>query len=100
MRRGGREVRSRTDYILGTDSCLFQNVVVWDVRRNIDHYLVLGCLRGANPATYLCYLGKRTCFPIRPLATPDKVDRMFAEIWGAIPNSPLGIAPPSGLYIP
>ena len=31
MRRGGQEVRSRTDYILGTDSCLFQNVVVWDV---------------------------------------------------------------------
>ena len=31
MRRGGQEVRSRTDYILGTDSCLFQNVVVWDM---------------------------------------------------------------------
>ena len=31
MHQGGRGVRSRTDYILGTDSYLFQNVVVWDV---------------------------------------------------------------------
>ena len=52
MHRGGREVRSRTDYILGIDSRLFQNVVVRDARHNKDHYLVLGCLRGAAPTTY------------------------------------------------
>ena len=44
MHRGGREVLSQTDYIMGTDSCLFQNVAVWDMQQNIDHYLVLWCL--------------------------------------------------------
>ena len=37
MIRYGREVRSRTDYILGTDHCLFGNVSVWDPRHNSDH---------------------------------------------------------------
>ena len=31
MPQGCWEVRSWTDYILGTESCLFQNVVVWYV---------------------------------------------------------------------
>ena len=39
---------------------------------------------------YLRYLGKRTRFTISLLATLDKVDLMFAEIWGAIPNPPWG----------
>ena len=43
----GREVRSRTDYILGTDRCLFRNVAVRDPRHNSDHYMVLGCLPSA-----------------------------------------------------
>ena len=90
MHQGGREVCSRTNYILGTESCLFHNIAVRDARHNTDHYLVLGCLCRAAPDTHLLYLGKRTCFPIRPLATLDKVDLMFAEIWGAIPNPPRG----------
>ena len=44
MHESGREVRCRTKYILGIDSRLFQNVVVWYTRHNMDHYLVLGCL--------------------------------------------------------
>ena len=32
MVRGGKEVRSRTDYILGTDRSLFRNVAVRDPR--------------------------------------------------------------------
>ena len=39
---GGQEVRSRTDYILGTDSRLFQNVAVRYAQHNTYHYLVLG----------------------------------------------------------
>ena len=35
MLRKGREVRSRTDYILGTDRCLFGNVSVWDPRPSV-----------------------------------------------------------------
>ena len=52
MHRSVREVRSRTDYILVTDSRLFQNIGFWDARHNTDHYLVLGCLCGAAPATH------------------------------------------------
>ena len=47
--RKGREVRSRTDYILGTDRCLFRNVAVRDPWHNLDHYMVMGCLPSAPP---------------------------------------------------
>ena len=43
----GRKVRSRTDYILGTDRRIFNNVTVRDPQHNSEHYLILGCLRGA-----------------------------------------------------
>ena len=49
MLQKGREVRSRTDYILGTDSRLFRNVAVRYPRHNSDHYMVLGCLTSAPP---------------------------------------------------
>ena len=49
MIRKGREVRSRTDYILGTDRRLFRNVAVWDPRHNLDPYMVLGCIPSAHP---------------------------------------------------
>ena len=42
MLRKGREVRSWTDYILGTDRRLFRNVSVRDLWHNSDHYMVLG----------------------------------------------------------
>ena len=48
MIREGREVRSGTDYILGTDLCLFWNVSVWDPAHNSDHYMVLDCLLSAS----------------------------------------------------
>ena len=44
MVRAVREVRSQTDYILGTDRCLFWNVSVRGPRHNLGHYLVRGCL--------------------------------------------------------
>ena len=47
MRRKGQVVRSRTDYILGTDRRLFRNVSVRDPRHNSDHDMVLGCLPSA-----------------------------------------------------
>ena len=49
MVRQGREVRTWTDYILGSNFWIFQNVAVWDLRHNSDHYIVLGCLKGAFP---------------------------------------------------
>ena len=87
MKRGDREVRSRTDWILGTDSHMFQNVAVWDTRHNTDHYLVLGCLLRAASATHLRYLGRHTRFPIRPLGTLVRVDRTFYNLKRTIPMS-------------
>ena len=43
-----REARYRTDYILDTDRCLFRNMSVLDSRNNLDHYLILGYLRGTT----------------------------------------------------
>ena len=45
---GGEAIRSRTDYILGTDLSLFRNVAVQDPRYNSDHYMVVGLLRGGT----------------------------------------------------
>ena len=53
IHRGGQEVRSRNNYILGIDSFLFYKVAVQDARHNTEHYLVLGCLHGAAPTTHL-----------------------------------------------
>ena len=49
MLRRVRELHYRTNYILGIDHCLLQNVAVRDARPSTDHYLVLGCIRGAMP---------------------------------------------------
>ena len=57
MLRKGQEVRSRTDYILGTDRRLFRNVTVQDPRHNSDHYMVLGCLPSAPLSETKRYLG-------------------------------------------
>ena len=58
MLRKGREMRSRTDYILGTDSRLFRNVAVRDPRHNSDHYMFLGCLTSAPPDGAQAILGR------------------------------------------
>ena len=55
--RQGREVRSRTDYILGTDRSLFGNVSIQDHQHNSDHYMVLGCLPSASLTKHTWYLG-------------------------------------------
>ena len=47
MVQEGKVVRSRTDYILGTDRRLFWNVSVRDPSHNNDHYMLLGCLHSA-----------------------------------------------------
>ena len=59
MLRNGREMRSRTDYILGTDHHLFGNVSIRDPRHNSDHYMVLGCLLSVPLTEHKRYLGGR-----------------------------------------
>ena len=57
MIRHGWEVRSRANYFLGTDHCLFQNVAIRDSRHNTNHYMVLGFLHIMNLREHQCYLG-------------------------------------------
>ena len=57
MLQKGREVRSRTDYILGMDRRLFGNISVRDPRHNSDHYMVLGFLTSASLTEHKRYLG-------------------------------------------
>ena len=88
MHWGSQEMRSWTDYIMGTESHLFRNVVVQDAKHNTDHYLLLGCLCGSTPAAHSRYLERHTRFPIRTPETSDRVDHIFSELRRDIPRSP------------
>ena len=79
-------VRSRTDYILGTDRRLFQNVAVQDPRHNTDHYMVLGCLPGAPLAKTKRYQGGQRRWPVAPPAAPSRVDTLFEALRRAVPK--------------
>ena len=46
--RQGRVVRSQTDYILGSDRWIFQNMAVRDQRYNYDYFMVVGSLHRAS----------------------------------------------------
>ena len=48
MVREGKVIRSRTDYLLGTDRSLFRNVAVQDPIQNSDHNMVVGQLWGGT----------------------------------------------------
>ena len=74
MLRKVREVRSPTDYILGTDCRLFRNVTVQDPRHNSDHYMVLGCLTSAPLSETKRYLRGWKRWPVRPPVKPTKGD--------------------------
>ena len=60
----------RTNYILGIDRCLLQNLAVQDARHNMYHYLVLGYLCDAAPDAHLCYHGENQLFPHQDSDTP------------------------------
>ena len=80
MLQKGREVRSRTDYILGTNCRLFGNVSVRDPRHNSDHYMVLGCFPSASLMEHKRYLGGRKKLPLWPPTDPMREDDAFAAL--------------------
>ena len=84
MIREGREVRSRTDYILGTDHRIFGNVSVRDPRHNSDHYMVLGCLHRAPLREHASYLGGLKRLPLRPPTAPTREDGIFLALRRAV----------------
>ena len=80
MLRKGREVRSRTNYIMGTDHRLFGNVSVREPRHNSDYYLVLGCLHSASLKEHMWYLGERKKPPLCLPTKPTREDKIFAAL--------------------
>ena len=86
--RQGKVVKSRTDYILGSDRWIFQNVAVQVPRHNYDHFMVVECLCGSSMREQLCYLGIITRLRIRPpgIQTRMRVDKLFAELRRAVPK--------------
>ena len=86
MRQKGQVVRSRTDYILETDSRLFKNVAVRDPRHNSYHYMVLGCLPSAPLLVTKQYLGGQKRWPVRPPTEPSQTDTPFAALRRSVPK--------------
>ena len=64
MVRLARGVQYQTDYILETDRCIFRNVSISNLRFNLDHHMVLGCLYSAPLREYTKYLGQSICPPL------------------------------------
>ena len=79
MVRGGKAVRSRTDYILGTDRSLFRNVAVRDPRHNPDHYMVMGLLQGGTVREHIRYIAGRQRVPLTPPKQPTREDSLFGD---------------------
>ena len=84
MMRGGKVVRSRTDYILGTDRSLFRNVAARDLRYNSDHYMVMGLLRGGTARAHDKYIAGRRTVPMKPLRRPTREDELFGDLRRAV----------------
>ena len=86
MLRKGRDVRYRTDYILGTDCRIFGNVSVCDPRHNSDHYMVLSCLHSNSLTEHKWYLGGRKKIPLKSPAESTREDKCFAALRRAVPK--------------
>ena len=82
----GKEVRSRTDYILGTDRRIFWNVSVRDPMHNSDQSLVLGCLLSPPLREHSDYLGRHKRLSIRPTTTPTRKNGIFAALRRSAPK--------------
>ena len=88
MQRRYQVVHYRTDYLLGVDRFLYQNVLVWYVRHNMDPYLVLGCLLGAPVQEYTRYFGNKRRFSLWTPQKASDTDRLFAELCRVVSNPP------------
>jgi len=81
--RGGFLIRSRCDYILGSDRRMFCNVYLKDPRCfSSDHFMVIGKLTSATRSRNRSYLRGRTRFPLRaPKWGPlTRVDTIFQAL--------------------
>ena len=77
MVRKGKAIRTRTDYLLGTDRSLFRNVAVQYPRHNSDQYMVVGQLRGGTSREHVRYIKGRRRLPLLPPKEPTREDKLF-----------------------
>ena len=94
MVRQGRVGRSKTDYILGSDHQIFENVAIRDLRHNSNHLMVMGCLHRSSLRENSRYLGRRTCLPLQPPEhqTRTRVEKIFSELRRAVLNTDKWVA--------
>ena len=86
MVRRGEAIRSRTDYILGTDRSLFRNVAVRDPRYNSYHYMAVGLLKGGTASEHIRYIAERRRIPLKPPEQPTREDTLFGDLQRAVPK--------------
>ena len=86
MVREGKVIRSRTDYLLGTDRSLFRNVAARDPRHNSDHYMVVGHLRSETAREHAQYIKGRRKMPLQPPKEPTREDELFGDLRQAVPK--------------
>ena len=86
MVREGKVVRSRMEYLLGTDRSLFRNVSFRDPQHNTDHFMVVGCLRSAPEREHARYIKGRRKMPLRPPTEPTREDGIFEALRRAVPK--------------
>ena len=79
-------IRSRTDYLLGTDLSLFRNVAVRDPRQNSDHCMVVGQLRGGTAREHVRYIAGRRRMALLPPKEPTREDKLFGDLRRAVPK--------------
>ena len=79
-------IRSRTDYLLGTDRSLFRNVAVRDPRHNSYHYMVVGQLWGGTAREDVRYIKGRRRLPLLPPKEPTREDKLFGDLRRAVPK--------------
>ena len=86
MVRERKVIRSRTDYLLGTDRSLFRNVAVRDPRHNSDHYMVVGQLQVGMAREHVRYIKGRRRLPLLPPKEPTREDKLFGGLRGVVPK--------------
>ena len=90
MVREGRVIRSRTDYLLGTDRSLFRNVSVRDPRHNSDHFMVVGNLRSGKAQDHARYIKGRRRMPLNYRRNPRGRMSSLASYRGQCQNRTSG----------
>jgi hypothetical protein len=96
QRRQGQTIRSRCDYILGTDRRTFKSVRISNPRHyTSDHYMIIATILRTTKREHKTYLNGRKKFPLqRPkYGPPPLADSLFDKVMSYKPPPPKGSKP-------